>query len=192
MRESPPVESTIDRLDGEDRGLVIFPGGELRARVKVAGSRPAKEILGLIDNRTFQVLDSGACLLGYDWPPDASPGQAVTFASYWTFIDIPAQETRLRHSLFNHLHASSGPLVAQCYGLGLLERDWSPGLVLVQWFEMPLPADLPPGDYALLTGMYRLSDLSRNRCIDDLGRDTGDAIKLGPLTVTGSRARAVR
>ncbi|GAG46394.1 unnamed protein product, partial [marine sediment metagenome] len=148
--------------------------------------RPAEEILGLIDRRTFEVLDSGLCLLGYNLPPDAEAGQVVGFASYWAFLDTPPQEIGVRHSLFNHLHASTGPLVAQCYGFGLHERHWSPGLVLLQWFDMPLPANLPEGDYTLLTGMYRLSDLSRNRRLDDLGNDIGDAIRLGTLSVTES------
>ena len=143
MRESLPVERAIESLDGEDKRVVIFPGQELGARVKVVPSRPPEEILGLIETRTFQVLDSGLCLLGYDLPLEAKAGRAVSFASYWTFLDIPPKEKDLRHSLFNHLHASSGPLVAQCYGFGLHERYWSPGLVLVQWFDMPLPANLP-------------------------------------------------
>ncbi len=188
MRSSERVESTIRLVGGEDRGLVIFPGQELRARVKVVAPRPAEEILGLIDSRTFEVLDSGLCLLGYNLPPDAEAGQVVSFASYWAFLDTPPQEIGVRHSLFNHLHASTGPLVAQCYGFGLHERHWNPGLVLVQWFDMPLPANLPEGDYTLLTGMYRLSDLSRNRRLDDLGNDIGDAIRLGTLRVRESRA----
>jgi len=183
-RESPRVEQIVDILNGQPRGLVIFPGQEIRARVEVAESCAAKEILDLVPSRSFEVLDSGACLLGCDWPSEAAPGQTITFASYWTFIDIPDQERQVHHSLFNHLHASTGPLVAQCYGFGLPDRYWSPGLVLVQWFEMPLPADLPEGDYALLTGMYRLSDLTRNRILDDLGSDLGDAIRLGSLWVS--------
>jgi len=192
MRESPLVGRTIEDLGGEDRGLVVFPGDERGARVKVVASRPPEEILGLIETRTFQVLDSGLCLLGYDLPSEAKAGQTLHFASYWTFLDLPPQEASLRHSLFNHLHASSGPLVAQCYGFGLHERYWNPGLVLVQWFDMPLPANLPEGDYTLLTGMYRLSDLSRNRCLDDLGNDAGDAIRLGPLHVGEGRAGETR
>ncbi|HUV93198.1 MAG TPA: glycosyltransferase family 39 protein [Anaerolineae bacterium] len=186
MRSSDRIERTISLMGGEDRGLVIFPGQELRARLRVVTSHPAEEILGLIDNRTFEVLDSGLCLLGYTLPSEATPGEVVSFASYWAFLDIPPQEIGVPHSLFNHLHASTGPLVAQCYGFGLHERYWSPGLVLVQWFDMPLPGDLPEGDYALLTGMYRLADLSRNRWIDDLGNDIGDAIRLGTLSVTES------
>jgi len=191
-RWSPPIERAIVRLGGETKGLVIFPGQELTARVKVIPPRPAEEMLGLIENRTFEALDSGACLLGYDWPPRVSAGEVVSFASYWTFLDIPPRETTVQHEIFGHLHASTGPLVAQCYGFGLPERYWSPGLVLVQWLDLPLAAGLPEGAYTLLLGMHRLSDLSRNRCIDDQGNDLGDAIRLGPFHLNASRTREAR
>ena len=63
-------------------------------------------------------------------------------------------------------------------GRGTIEE-----LVLAQSFDLPVPADAPPGDYTLLTGMYRLSDLVRNRVVSPQGQGAGDAIPLGPVRI---------
>ena len=182
-RSSPLTEDMIHQLRGENRGLVLFPDRQTRARVKVVEAQSVDEMLGLIRTRGLWALDSGLRLVGYDWPDDARPGQVVTFATYWTFLGVPPEERQSRHSLFSHLFTFDGVSVAQCEGFGLPERHWAEGLLLKQWCQMRLPANVPGGDYDLLIGMDRLSDLYRHRYIDDQGHPLGDAIPLGPLRV---------
>lgn len=182
-RSCPLVEGMIQQLGGQNKGHVLLPDGESGARVKVVEAQPVEEVLSLIGHRGWWILDSGSHLLGYDWPAQARAGQSVAFASYWAFLDIPPEEKRVQHSLFNHLLAPDGTKVAQRDGLGLPERYWGSGLVLLQWFEMPLPPDLPTGEYTLLMGMYRADNLQRNRHLDQVGNPLGDSISLGPVRV---------
>ncbi|MCL6430381.1 MAG: hypothetical protein K6V36_05900, partial [Anaerolineae bacterium] len=167
-----------------DRWAVHLTPG-LPDALLVPGREPA-ELLSLVPQPTDeQMLDSGLVLLGYEWPADARPGSRVRFATFWRLQETPAAERGVVHSLFNHLLAADGQKVTQRDGFGLPERYWRPGLMLVQWFELELPPEAPAGDYTLLTGMYRLSDLSRNSVVDESNAPIGDSIRLGPVRVLG-------
>ncbi len=179
---SAPAEALLGRLRSQERGSVASCDGRKVARVVLAPAHSRPELLSLIPHGSEWAFDAGLVLLGYEWPAAAHPGDSARFATYWTFRDIPAAERNVAHSLFNHLLTAGGEKVTQRDGLGLPERYWRPGLFLVQWFQLPLPAGLPAGDYTLLTGLYRLSDLSRNRVLGP-GNAAGDAIPLGPVHV---------
>ncbi|OGO04990.1 MAG: hypothetical protein A2Y73_06960 [Chloroflexi bacterium RBG_13_56_8] len=182
-RSSPLVEGMLQELGAHDVGQVLLPNEEMGARLKVVPQQTVREILGTIPQRNWWILDSGAHLLGYSWPTQVVPGQSVPFATYWAFLDVPPAERLIQHSLFNHLLAPDGTQVAQQDGFGLSERYWDSGLVLVQWFELNLPPNLPEGDYTLLTGMYRLDNLQRNSFLDENGNQIGTAVPCGPLAV---------
>lgn len=182
-RTAQPVEDMLHQLQAEERGVVISPGGRVEAHVRVAPAYGVEQALALIQQRGLWALDSGLRLIGYDWPTDARAGDTVRLATYWIFEDVPASARQAQHSLFNHLLAPDDDKVAQRDGLGLPEQYWQEGLLLKQWVEITLPADLPAGEYALLTGMYRLDDWARSRHIDEQGNDLGDAIRLGPMQV---------
>jgi len=59
--------------------------------------------------------------------------------------------------------------------------DWRPGEVVVDAYEIPLPAGLPPGDYAPLIIAYE----------PDTGRELGRA-ELAPVALAGNPARPPR
>lgn len=61
---------------------------------------------------------------------------------------------------FNHLIDGNGEKVAQADGLGHVPSQWREGDIILNYYLMSIPADIPDGDYQLLTGMYRL-DTSR-------------------------------
>ena len=171
----------LTEMGGEVRGLVTMPDERTAARVMVVPQRSAAEVLDGIPNRCLWKLDTGMHLLGYEWPLSAMPGHRVTLATYWALLDVPPEARAHQHSLFNHLMAGDRR-VAQVDGLGLPERSWQEGLVLLQWFEVDLPPDLEDGEYTLLTGMYALDDLARSRVLAGSG-ESGDAISLGPVRV---------
>ena len=180
----PEVERMLSRIGAEERGALPAAPGGVGARVLFAPGRTAEQLRSLISQPVSEsTLDSGLVLLGYDWPAGVRPGDTVRFATYWSLRDIPAAERWVAHSLFNHLLAADGSKLAQHDGFGLPERYWQPGLMLVQWFQLELPASMPQGDYTLLTGMYRLSELSANHVLDQAGAPAGDAIRLGPVHV---------
>lgn len=177
---SPPVEAMLGRLGAQERAALPASGGRAAARLLLVPGHDPAELLSLVPQPIDeQRLDSGLVLLGYEWPADAHPGETLRFATFWRFRDIPAAERSVAHSLFNHLLTADGEKVSQRDGFGLPERYWRPGLMLVQWFELELPAQMPAGDYTLLTGMYRLSDFSRNSVVDEANTPIADSIRLG-------------
>lgn len=182
-RESAPVNEALQQLGAEERNNVSFPNREMKARILVAEARPVDEVLAMIPRRELGIFDWGLTLLGYGWPANARAGQSVHLSTYWTFDNVPNHVVLAQHSLFNHLVNQEGNKLAQRDGFGLPERYWSEGLVLIQWFDLHLPTEVPTGEYQLLTGLYRLSDMARSRVIDGEGYDLGDAMILGPLPV---------
>jgi len=179
-----PAERAVQALEemgGQVRGLVTLRQEHEATRVMVVPKRSAEEVLSTIPNRGLWKLDTGMHLLGYEWPLAAQPGQRATLATYWALLDIPPEAQAHQHSLFNHLMAGDRR-VAQIDGLGLPERSWQDGLVLLQWFDMELPPDLEAGEYTLLTGMYALDDMSRSRVVAADG-SLSDVVTLGPVRV---------
>lgn len=180
-RPSPRAERMLRQLQASDRGLVLFPGQAREAKVQVIEAQTVDDMLGLIDRRGLWALDSGLRLLGYNWPPNVRPGETGELATFWTYLDVPPDMRDTPHTVFNQLIDAEGTQIARTDGYGLRGTYWEPGLLLVQWVPLPIPASTPPGEYGLLTGMYRLRDGLRSRRIDEMGYDIGDVIPLGPL-----------
>ncbi len=182
-RPSPPAEEMLNRLEADPRGVVLFPGRTREIRVLYAGAIPAERMLDLIPERDFAKLDYGPVFLGYEWQKDAHPGSTALLTTFWTFDQLPPQERGFQHSLFNHLLNSEDRKIAQEDGLGLPERYWSRGLLIAQWFELSLPPEMDPGEYRILTGMYRLKDNARSPIGNAQGEKLGDSISLRPIRV---------
>lgn len=182
-RPATRVVQALTAMGGEVRGLVTLPDERTAAQVMAVPQQSAAEVLSGIPNRGLWKLDTGMHLLGYEWPLSAQPGERVALATYWALLDVPPEARAHQHSLFNHL-MSGDHRVAQVDGLGLPERSWQDGLVLLQWFEMDLPPDLAAGEYTLLTGMYALDDMSRSRVMSG-GEASDGAVALGPVRVGG-------
>ncbi|MBN1402478.1 MAG: glycosyltransferase family 39 protein [Anaerolineae bacterium] len=173
----------VRQLGAQRRGVVLFPDGTTTLSVHVVEAREVESLLELIPQRGLWGLDSGLRLVGYDWPPSARPGEAADLATYWTFLDVPSEDQEGTHRVFTRLIDVQGRPVAQCEAFALPEAHWMPGLLLKQWCTLQLPANMPPGEYALLVGSVRLDEGVRNRYVDAHGRALGEAIPLGPVVV---------
>jgi len=182
-RDVPQVMRMMETLGGDEVETVGFPGEEREAHIHALPSWPTSEIAGFPAEIRDERLGAGLRLLGYDWSSTACAGEMAELTTYWIFGDIPPSVYEEQHSLFNHLVGSKGKTWAQQDGMGLPERDWREGYVLVNWFELDLPSDLPPSDYHVLTGIYSLSDGKRSYVLDAGGNPVGDSISLGPLPI---------
>ena len=60
---------------------------------------------------------------------------------------------------------------------------WEPGEVIADQHAIPLPADLPLGDYRVRTGLYWPDTGERL----PLAGAVGDAVELGPFHLGGSQ-----
>ncbi|MCB0209691.1 MAG: glycosyltransferase family 39 protein [Anaerolineae bacterium] len=121
-------------------------------------------------------------LLGYTVEPGTpGPGQSPRLTLYWQAIAPMPQD----YTVFVHLRQPEGGNVAQAdhRPLGSLYPTsiWPPGEIIRETSELPLPADLSPGDYDLWTGLYLLETGERLPIRDDTSGE--NAVRLGGLSV---------
>ncbi len=93
-------------------------------------------------------------LAGYDGPAGTTvaPGTRVPITFYWQTLAAPGRNL----TLFIHLMAGkSGEQAAGFDGPPVFPTQfWQPGTGLADTRHLPLPADLPSGDYTLWVGWY--------------------------------------
>jgi hypothetical protein len=86
------------------------------------------------------------------------------------------------YTVFIQLLNESGQVVAQIdappQGGAAPTTTWLPGEILPDAYSLPLPANLPPGPYRLITGLYRPDTGARLPVAGG-----GDFVELSPLTV---------
>ena len=108
-------------------------------------------------------FDPGIQLLGYDIPAShLVPSQTLRLQLHWQALE-PQDED---YVVFVHLLSSAdGHLVAQQDNPPVRGKKptsrWKPGKVVVDPYDLQVPADTPPGEYVLSAGLYRWPDLSR-------------------------------
>lgn len=98
-------------------------------------------------------------LLTYEMVEQSTTSQ--TLLSYWRVVGDPAALQNLDLSLFVHLLDGDGRVVAQHDGLDVRPAGLRPGDEFAQLHTIQLPADLPPGDYALQLGLYDRQTMAR-------------------------------
>ena len=108
------------------------------------------------------------------------PGEVLGLAFFWT----GAQEIDTRYKVFIQLLDGDGALVAQrdAEPVGNLKPTdrWAIGERVIDQHGLLIPADLPPGDYQLVMGLYET--LPPNRRLTH-GADQQDFIDLGTVSV---------
>lgn len=112
------------------------------------------------------------------------PNCQVALTLYWQGVS----EMAALYSVFLHLVNQEGELVAQQDKLpGLREKQpttgWLPGEVVIDPITLPLPPDLPPGQYRLRLGLYEPLTGHRLPVFDEAGQVSGDFIELAPVSV---------
>jgi hypothetical protein len=166
------------------------PGGPYRAALVIQAPGGPEQRLDLGEVRiqarahsfqpphpsSEQAVDFGGVgsLLGYDMPSGVRPGDTLAMTLYWRAAG-PAPRSYVR---FLHLLDAAGQIRAQhdsVPGDGTLPTTgWLAGEVLADRVQIALPADLPPGQYVLLLGMY--NPATGARLADAGGKD---AVLLG-------------
>lgn len=129
-------------------------------------------------------FDNGFALQAADLPACASRAENLELTFTWRGAE-PVDED---HSQFLHLgHEDGGQWFVydqQPLGARLPTRLWYDGLLDSESWQVPLPADLVPGPYAVFTGLYRLRDKERVPVTDAAGTPWLDnRVALGSLLV---------
>jgi 4-amino-4-deoxy-L-arabinose transferase-like glycosyltransferase len=94
-------------------------------------------------------------LIGYDLPAaNFAPGDTLPVTLYWQ----AETEMDVNYTVFVQLLNHAGQVVSQQDLQPLAgaapTTTWLPGEILTDPYDLTLPADLPPGDYRLITGLY--------------------------------------
>ncbi len=104
--------------------------------------------------------------------------KTLIVVSCWQVLRRPA-DLPDQLSVFNHLVDGNGNRLAQADGIGHQPAQWRDGDFVVNYYLLTLPADLPAGDYYLLTGFYRL-DNGQRIPVEQAGQVT-DHLRTGPF-----------
>jgi methionine-rich copper-binding protein CopC len=120
-------------------------------------------------------FDRGLALLRARLPARASAGETLPVALYWGF-DEPRSENDIR---FVHIIDAAGELVAQS---DLTLGSVPAGETRAETVSVPLPPDLPAGEYTVSVGWYRYPDIS-NFCVLNGATCIANAAMLGSFTV---------
>ena len=141
-----------------------------------------------VPNRVNAQVGDGIELLGYDLENskahlNLSETGALDVTLYWQ-ARAPIKED---YSVFVQLLDPVGQLVTQHDGQPLFgylpTSDWSPDEVIPDRHRLPLPNDLPPGQYQLIAGMYVLETLERLPVQRAHLQDTDDSVTLTQLQI---------
>ncbi len=96
-------------------------------------------------------------LLGFDLSPqEASAGDTVSLITLWQ-----ARKPLEMAVIFTHLLGEDGVPVAQADRLDVPGYSWAPGDSFLQLHQIVLPADIGPGTYPLVVGVYSLPERQR-------------------------------
>ena len=143
-------------------------------------------------------LENKARLLGYnsslqtepgrlDLDPAACPadsGCSLQLDVYWQGIS----EMVSPYLVFFHVVDAQGQIVAQRdRAPGARGKQpttgWLPGEVVADPITLPLPADLPPGEYTIRLGMYLPPAGPRLLVLDETGQPVADFVEAGQLVI---------
>jgi hypothetical protein len=147
LRSGRPVY-LIKSMDGLEVKFKLTPEGAL---VRVAG--PATTVSpAQVAGQTF---GDAIQLAGYDVAPDAlKPGGAAEITLQWQ----PITRLDADYTTFVHLINANGDKIAQSDhqsgGAYYPTSLWKPGETLIDKHTLALPADLGPGPYTIVVGLY--------------------------------------
>lgn len=133
-------------------------------------------------NRVDANFANQMSILGFEMAPAGSvaAGQDLTLSLYWQAEATVGQD----YQAFVHLADETGRPLAQkdgpAGGSVYPTSKWVKGEVVLEERVVPVPADMPPGEYQILLGVYDLQTLQRLPVVSGAG---GDSVRLGTVTV---------
>jgi len=153
--------------------------GRVRLSTYQAALLP-KEPSVALDARFGESIWLHGCALSGD---KFAPGSALPVTLFW---EAQAPITR-RYKITIQLLDQDGQLIAQIDtepGDGLAPTDaWEPGHTVVDHYGVPLAADLSPGNYTLIVGLYHISTGER-LSVFTAGERVGDHLALFDVEIT--------
>ena len=138
-------------------------------------------------------FDGGMRVAGVDFPAGAAvePGSALPVTIYFT-TDAPIAEDS---TLFLHLAGAGDSLLYQFDGVAQAgrhpTRQWVPGVLFADRYNLPIPAGTAPQLAALSLGFYPAEDSALRRPVTDAnGQVLGDRLVVAPVRIAAPAATA--
>ena len=184
-RERPLLDGLFHRRERLDGDTLLL--AELRLL-----DRPRRFDLPPVGRPLAATVGQKAHLRGYDLDLSrAHPGGEIRLTLYWQAGGPMVRPFKV----FTHLVGATGRPLAQHDappGGGCCPADtWAAGEVIVDEHPIPLPADLPPGAYDLVVGLYDEESGQRVPAYDAKGRPlTNRQVPLGSVTIAAPPSRA--
>lgn len=177
---------TMDRLPISDSAGRSLGDALSLTPVKVVSSKdeapkPQREMSTVFDRKAQLVgydIATAQKSVGAETSGPLRPGEKLRITLYWKGLGAMKED----YTIFLHLTKPSGEPVAQADSQpasGAFPTSfWDEGEFIADAHEIAIPTGLPPGDYRLEAGMYRLQ--SGERLLADTG---SDSVRLGAITV---------
>ena len=169
----------------------IYPAGQIVWRLDSpvgtyarAWQVPAGETARFqLDRAVTANFGDQAQLIGMELPAEAKPGERVklrlAFENRQVFDQL--------YKVFVHLRSPANEVVAQADRVWcdttLNEADWRPGDILVDDYELSIPAETPPGDYPVVIGLYQDAAGVRLPVVAAEVEHDGDSVTIGTLRI---------
>ncbi|HUM70314.1 MAG TPA: hypothetical protein PLK31_15890, partial [Chloroflexota bacterium] len=106
-------------------------------------------VVPTVEPMTRFALDEGSIGLVSGFVGTAVPGQPLLINTAWQQKGGPQPI-----KIFIHVLNENGDIIAQWDGLNVAWEGWQPGDALLHSHAIPLPADLPAGQYEVRIGLY--------------------------------------
>jgi 4-amino-4-deoxy-L-arabinose transferase-like glycosyltransferase len=100
---------------------------------------------------------NGATLVNAEYG-QVQPGAPLPLTLLWHVRERPPPAV---YHVGNYLLTADNEVVAQSDGPGFDSIQWRPGDYFLTWFEIPIPSDLPAGNYRLALAQYTWPGLER-------------------------------
>jgi 4-amino-4-deoxy-L-arabinose transferase-like glycosyltransferase len=132
----------------------------------------------MVPNRRREIFGEVIALAGYELPEGPlQPGQTMVVKLFWHVLQTPPAD----YTVFVHVINDQGQLVTQFDrppgGGTSPTTSWQPGQTLMDTYPVPIPVELPSGEYAVHVGMYTWPSLERQPVSID-GAPAGDTVRI--------------
>jgi hypothetical protein len=172
------IDGTV--LDGQ--GAPVAPPVPL-GEIEVVPTDRVFAVPSGIQHRVDANFERTIVLVGYDLPAaQVAPGDALPVTLYWQAM----REMRSSYKVFVQLVGADGVL-SQADAIPVAwtrpTTGWVSGEVLVDAYDLVIPAGAPAGTYRLIVGLYEERSLLRLNVLDASGGMVGDHVTLGTIAV---------
>ncbi|SRR5579884_1309898 len=199
--ERPPLYVTMadttdtsrflrERFAGQQTLAFPLPGEGVTIRGYEPRADSVRQALAsVLTERLDARVANGTILEAFGGERRLQPGGRLRAAVSWTWPG-GARPDKLRYAIFGHLVGGDGEVLAETDHPLLPSVDWRAGELVVQWLNLPVPANAPPGRYVLDVGIYAQDATTRQELTASDGKSLGSSLALGPFVVPSPPAEA--